>query len=77
MKTEYKFIHFEESGGLHNGKPIYICLDNKNYAIGKVYYKNAEREYYFNIHFDSSFDVASLSDAVDFLKQLNEGKKNG
>ena len=74
MKTEYKFIHFED-----NGKNIWECKNTKSKVVlgGVAYYPKWKQYVFFaNPEVNAIFNNNCLSHIQDFISQLNNTRNS-
>lgn len=70
MKTEYKYIKFENCGSM------WICRNRKkDYPLGMVTYIGKWKEWEFCPDSDMGFTIECLNDIAHFIGQLNEQSK--
>ena len=76
MKTEYKYIRFEQSGvGSGVGDKLttrWICLNKKHGdRLGMVCWYQAWKQFVFQPD-NADFSASCLVDIIDFMKQLED-----
>jgi hypothetical protein len=70
MKTKYRYIHFEKSGGgLDNsGKPGWWCRNNNSDdTLGTIVWFPAWRQHVFSPCKDTIYSVDCMLDIIDFI----------
>ena len=81
LKTEYKYIRFEEriKGLRISGQGFaWFCINKKiEVILGKVVYFDKWETFVFQPSMGTEFSTDCLKDITDFLEQLNQQKRKG
>lgn len=78
MKTEYKHIEFIDVSDEYPERKtqVWVCQNKDNETLGYVEWFNKWRQYCFNCENQIILAESCLEDICDFIKQLNEERKN-
>jgi len=74
----YKFIHVGRNVGLdeHAGKPIYYIFNNKgNYAMGRILYYPAWRQWVATFDEEAVWSTGCLEDVNKAISQIAEKER--
>ena len=78
MKTEYKHIYFVNVSKEYPERKtqVWVCMNRNDETLGYIEWFNKWRQYCFNCESQIILAVSCLNDIIDFIKQLNEERKN-
>ena len=73
LKTEYRFIKFEQESNMYQANPIWRCKNKKqNTQLGIIEYYNHWNQWVFGyIDHQIIFNSDCMDEILHFLKQLN------
>ncbi len=78
MKTEYKYIYFDDISSLYSRRKTetFNCRNvHSTNLLGKVSWLSRWRQYCFSPNSETVFNSTCLVDISHFLTQLNDGHK--
>jgi hypothetical protein len=76
VKTEYKYIHFENYSNPKQKTGRWMCVNNNHGTwLGEVKWYPGWRQYCFNPASDTVFSKGCLEDINNFIQQLMDGRK--
>jgi len=79
MKTEYKYIYFEDKSSLYPKRKtaVWCCFNKSSHLmIATIAWNGRWRQYCFFPEKDTVFSSGCMDDIIDFINQLKQLRNN-